>query len=356
MSPAFARTVVCHRALLPRHIGLVALRWVLGTCGLAVAISSMLFACLLLAAVWIHDDVGVQMGSKLQLLEHDPKLVFAGDSRTQEQVDPVLAAKLLGKPFGYAINIGAPGEDPVAVLAAVNRHLEQFRDVELVINLSPYNINDGLKKQFFFPTTVIARLGLLRQMRTFLPSHIDTLIWFIQDAFLGSSYRHGFPRLSSELVSRLGFEPVPGRIIAEQPTSPGAPRRYRDFLGSQVGPFEGHPYYRDWQPSGFKVQTVRMALCALRPLVKRLFVVLPPWAPIGPLVQSAAWRHRDAEFERIVATLASECGFDFLPIAKLDVLTIEDFSDETHVNQIGAAIYTSYLLERLGYRLGDDAS
>jgi hypothetical protein len=356
MSVALARTVVCHRALLPHHVRLAALRWALATCALTAAISSILFACLLLAAVRIHDDIGLQMGSKLQLLEHNPQIVFAGDSRTQEQVDPVLAAKLLGKPFGYAINIGAPGEDPIAVLAAVNRHLEQFRNVDLIVNLSPYNINDGIKKDFFFPSTVIARLGLLQQMRMFLPRHIDTLVWFIQDAFLEASYQHRFPRLGSELASQLGFEPIAGRIVIEQPTTPGAPKRYRDFLGSLVGPFEGHPYYRDWQPSGIKAQSVRTALCALRPLVKRLVVVSPPWAPIQPMVQSTIWRDRDAEFERIIAMIAKECRFDFLPIANGDRLAVEHFSDETHVNKLGAAIYTSYLLERLGYRLSDDAS
>jgi hypothetical protein len=356
MSEAFARTVVCHRPLLSRQVRLTALRWSLATCVLTAAMSSIWFACLLWAAVRIHDDISLQMGSKLQLLEHSPQIVFAGDSRTQEQVDPVLAAKLLGKPFGYAINIGAPGEDPIAILAAVNRHLAQFRDVDLVVNLSPYNINDGIKKDFFFPSTVIARLGLLQQIRMFLPRHIDTLVWFIQDAFLESSYRHGFPPLSAELASRLGFQPLAGRILLEQPASPGARQRYRDFLGSQVGPFEGHPYYRDWQPSGIKAQSVRTALCALRPLVKRLSVVLPPWAPIEPMVHSRAWRDRDAEFERFVATIAKDCGFDVLPIANVNSLAIEHFSDETHVNMLGAAIYTAYLLERLGYRLGDNAS
>jgi hypothetical protein len=356
MSAALARTIVCHRALLPRCVRSAALGWTLATGALTAAISSMLFVCLLLAAVRIHDDVGLLMGAKLQLLEHDPQLVFAGDSRTQEQVDPVLAAKLLGKPFGYAINIATPGEDPIAILAAVDRHLEQFRNVDLIVNLSPYNINDGIKKDFFFPSTVIARLGLLQQIRIFLPRHIDTLVWFIQDAFLESSYQHKFPRLSSELALQLGFEPMAGRIVVEQPTSPGTPQRYRDFLGSRVGPFEGHPYYRDWQPLGVKAQTVRTALCALRPLVKHLFVVSPPWAPIEPMVESAAWRDRDGEFERFVAALAEECRFDFLAINNVDALTIEDFSDEAHVNKLGAAIYTAYLLERLGYRLGDAAS
>jgi len=99
---------------------------------LTAAISSIAFACLLLAAVRIHDDIGQQMGSKLQLLEYNPQLVFAGDSRTQEQIDPVLAAKLLGQRCGYAIDIGAPGEDPIAVLAAVSRYLEQFRNIDSI--------------------------------------------------------------------------------------------------------------------------------------------------------------------------------------------------------------------------------
>jgi hypothetical protein len=349
------RALACHRALLPHGVGWRALAWSLVTCGLTAAISVILFACLLRVATGIHDDIGPQLGPRLELLAHDPKLVFAGDSRTQEQVDPVLVAKLLAKPTGYAINIAAPGEDPISVLAAVRQHLHQFRDIDLIINLSPYNVNDGIKKEYFFPSTVIARLGLAQQVRTFVPSHIDTLVWFIQEAFLLSTYRNGFPRLSPERVARLGFEPLPGRITTDGPVA-GDHRRYRDFLGSEVGPFEGHPYYRDWQPSGIKARSVRKALCELRPLVKRLAVILPPWAPIESMIESVAWQHRDSEFERIVAAMASECRFDFLPIAQVDSLMIEHFSDETHVNDVGAAIYTSYLLERLGYRPVDDAS
>ena len=73
------------------------------------------------------------------------------------------------------------------------------------------------------------------------------------------------------------------------------------------------------------------------------------------MLQSAAWRAR----RRVRAhrrAVANECHFDLLAIATVDALAIEHFSDETHVNELGAAIYTPYLLERLGYRLGDDAS
>ena len=356
MSRPFARPVARLGDLRPRPVGLSALRWVLATCALAAAISSILFIGLLMAAAQVHDDVSPQLGQKLGLLEHDPKVVFAGDSRTQEQVDPVLVAKLLGKPLGYAINIASPGEDPLSILAAVRQHLDRFRNIDLIVNLSPYNINDGSKKQFFFPSTLIARLGVLQQICTFLPSHINTLVWFIQDAFLGSTYRRGLLPLDTGAASRLGFDPLPGRIVVEHSTSPAGPPRYRDFLGSEVGPFEGHPYYQDWQPSGVKTPSVRTALCELRPLVKRLVVVLPPWAPIAPMNESTVWRQRNAEFEGIVAAMASECHFRLLPIAKVDALAIEHFSDETHVNQVGAEIYTSYLVEQLGYSRADDAS
>lgn len=356
MSRAFAWPLARLGGFRPRHIRLSALRWVVATCALAAATSSVLFIGLLMAAAQVFDDISPQLGQKLGLLAHDPKVVFAGDSRTQEQVDPVLVAKLLGKPLGYAINIGVPGEDPLSILAAVRQHLDQFRDIDLIVNLSPYNINDGIKKQFFFPSTLIARLGVLGQIATFLPSHVDTLVWFIQDAFLGSTQRRGLLPLNAGVASRLGFDPVPGQIAVEHSTSSADPRRYRDFLGSEVGPFERHPYYRDWQPSGVKTPSVRTALCDLRPLVKRLVVVLPPWAPLAPMHESAAWRRRNVEFEDIVAAMASECHFRLLPITKVDALAIEHFSDETHVNEAGAEIYTSYLVEQLGYSRADDAS
>ena len=52
-------------------------------------------------------------------------LIFGGDSRTLYQVDPRLAAQLLGKPKESAVNIAYDAGEPLALLAVMRREPER---------------------------------------------------------------------------------------------------------------------------------------------------------------------------------------------------------------------------------------
>jgi hypothetical protein len=295
----------------------------------------------------IHDDVSPQLAAKLPLLELQPRIIFAGDSRTAQQVDLAVAAKILGQPPGYAVNLAVVGADALEYLAAVRERPAAFRDADLVLGLSPYHLNDGNRKEFFFSTGAIARLGLGQQLLTFVPADIATLMWFIRDAFQTQADRLRNPDRVGPLPVRLGQEPLAGRIVVAQEAGT---RRYRDWLNSEITAYEGHTYYRDWQSEGYKARLVEGALCALRPLVHRLVIVSPPWAPIAEFTGRPAWRRLEAQFRAELSTIARACGCEFLPADAVEGLSIEHFADETHVNDVGAPLYTAYLLTRLGYR------
>ena len=143
----------------------------------------------------------------------------------------------------------------------------------------------------------------------------------------------------------LGYEPLPGAI-----TRFGDTPHYRDFLGSEVGAYEGHPYYRHWQPDGFKLAVLRERPCdaaaAGAPLGS---CVSPPWAPITAIHREPDLRSRESNFRRTLDALAAACGLEFMPIEHVDGLEIGHFSDETHLNPEGASIFDAELLRRLGY-------
>lgn len=322
-----------------------ALRWTAATCALTAALAALMFIAILNVANRIHVDIIPGLAAKLALLGLQPTLIFAGDSRTAHQVDAAMVARTLGKPRGYAINIGVVGADPAAVLAAARANPGAFTGSDLIMNLSPYHINDGIKQSYFYSSATISRLGLVRELGTFLPSDGRTLVWYIQDAFEGAAWARPAPAAAASLRDgNLGYEPLPGAI-----TRFGDTPHYRDFLGSEVGAYEGHPYYRHWQPDGFKLAVLESALCDLRPLVHRLVVVSPPWAPIPQFIESPTWRSRESNFRRTLDALAAACGLEFMPIEHVDGLEIGHFSDETHLNPEGASIFDAELLRRLGY-------
>jgi hypothetical protein len=100
---------------------------------------------LLTVADHIHVDVPYALAVKLPLLQSRPDLIFAGESRTEYQVDAELAAKLTGRPVGGAVNIAYDAGEPLAVLAATRQKPEFFRAAHVVISVAPFIFNEGVR-------------------------------------------------------------------------------------------------------------------------------------------------------------------------------------------------------------------
>src|SRR5260370_30583735 len=94
-------------------------RWIAGALALTAAVWLVALAGLLAIADRIHDDVPALLAVKLPLLASRPELIFAGESRTLYQVDAALAAQLIHRPVGAAVNIRYHPVQPQALLAAV---------------------------------------------------------------------------------------------------------------------------------------------------------------------------------------------------------------------------------------------
>src|SRR5215468_9677319 len=77
-------------------------------------------------------------GGQTPLLKSRPTLIFAGESRTAYQIDPVLAAQPIGKPPGAVVNLGYDAGEPLALLAAMRRKPGAFRDADTVVSVAPF--------------------------------------------------------------------------------------------------------------------------------------------------------------------------------------------------------------------------
>jgi|SRR5665213_2599279 len=306
-------------------------RWIAGALALTAVIWLVAFAGLLGIAGRVHDDVPALLAVKLPLLASHPELIFAGESRTEYQLDPDLAAQLIGKPRGAVVNLGYDAGEPLAVLAAMRHEPESFRSAHLVVSVAPFIFNEGVRSAAVYPQDVAARLGVTEQMWSFLPLRIGTLIRFIREAFNS--------RLAADQdVAETGARPTALGLKFIDATQPDD--RWPADIGS-------HGHYANWDLSGPKARFETAALCDMVKLTRKLTVVVPPWAPRYDRAKDAAWREKDDQYADLVIDAGRRCGFDVLNIQRVPGLEQVNYADEMHVNASGVPIYTRYLMSRL---------
>lgn len=313
----FARTCVLG-ACLRSAVGVLAgtvLLWLIGLAGL------------LALADLVHVDIPIELARKLPLLQSQPQLIFAGESRTEFGVDPFLAADILGKRPGYAVNIAYEAGEPLAVLGAARAFPDAFRDAHVVLSVAPFVFNEGVRSAAVYPIDVVARQSVAQRLADFLPLRIGTLIRYIRTSFAA--------RLADvQGVAIHGSVPPQGGVMALTGRAPDYP-----MLGR-------HPHYQNWDVSGPRARGAVEAMCELVRLTRKLTVVEPPWIP-GDRSTDVAWLSHEAETLQLLRHAAERCGFAVLDMHMVDGLTVADYSDEMHMNKDGMPLYTRSLLSRL---------
>ena len=306
-------------------------RWIAAALALTAAVWLVTLAGLLAIANRVHHDVPALLAVKLPLLASHPELIFAGESRTVYQVDANLAAQLIGKPAGAAVNIAYDAGEPLALLAAMRQAPASFRKARVVVSVAPFLFNEGVRSAAVYPQDVVARLGVIEQMVSFLPLRIGTLIRFIREAFNA--------RLAADQdVADLGAPPISlGLKIIDYTQG-------EDRWPADIG---SHAHYANWDLSGPKARYEIGALCDMVALTKKLTVVVPPWAPRYDRAQDPAWREKDDQYAALVVAAGRRCGFDVLNIQQVPGLEQGNYADEMHVNASGVPIYTRYIVSRL---------
>jgi hypothetical protein len=305
--------------------------WIIATLALTALTWLAALAGLLALADRVHDDIPAVLAAKLPLLQSNPDLIFAGESRTLFQVDPELAAQELGRPRGSAVNLGYEAGDTLPLLAAMRRFPDRFRRADVVVSVAPFLFNEGVRSAAIYPLDVAARLSVAEKMRAFLPLRVGTLIRFIREAF------NAHLAVEQDVADR-GPRPAAGGLRRLDFNEPDA--KWPVDIGS-------HPHYANWYLSGPKARYELGALCDMVPLTHRLTVVVPPWSPRYDRGRDPAWREKDDQYAELIVATGRRCGFDVLNIPDVPGLAQANYSDEMHVNASGVPIYTRFLLSRL---------
>jgi hypothetical protein len=305
--------------------------WLFLTLALSAVIWLAALAGLLSLARHVHDDVPALLAKKLPLLKTHPSLIFAGESRTEYQVDPVLAAQLTGKRPGDVVNIAYDAGEPMALEAAMRREPVAFRDADVVTSVAPFLFNEGVRSAAIYPLDVAARLSVADQMASFLPLRIGTLIRFVREAFTS--------RLAADqdVADRAAAPSAFGLVMIDraQPDD-----RWPASIGT-------HGHYANWDLTGPKARFEIGALCDMVRLTGKLTVVIPPWAPRYDRASDPTWRERDDAYVALVEDGGRRCGFSVINLPSISALAQADYADEMHVTAVGVPIYTSALVARL---------
>jgi hypothetical protein len=314
-----------------QHVQSASARWIAAALALTLLAWLAALAGLLAVANRVHDDVPALLAIKLPLLQSKPELIFGGESRTVYQVDAGLAAQLIGKPAGAAVNIAYDAGEPLALLAIMRRAPERFKNAQVVVSVAPFLFNEGVRSAAVYPQDVAVRLGVFEQMMSFLPLRVGTLIRFIREAFNA--------RLSAEQhVADAGPQPAGFGLTVIPRTQAD------DQWAAEIG---SHPHYANWDLSGPKARFEIGALCDMVALSRTLTVVVPPWAPRYDRVRDPSWREKEDQMVALVTDAGRRCGFDVLNILSVPGLQQGNYADEMHVNASGVPIYTRYLVSKL---------
>jgi hypothetical protein len=305
-------------------------RWIAGALALTLVAWLIALAALLGVANRVHDDIPSLLAVKLPLLQSRPELIFAGESRTVYQVDAGLAAKLLGKPEGAAVNIAYDAGEPLALLAAMRRQPERFKDAEVVVSVAPFLFNEGVRSAAVYPQDVTARLSVAAQLTSFLPLRVGTLIRYIREAFKA--------RLSADRHADAGPPPANLGLTAI------AGNQRDDQWPADIG---SHPHYANWDLSGPKARFETGALCDMVALARKLVVVVPPWAPRYDRARDVVWRDKEEQLLALLSDAGRRCGFEVLDVRSVPGLAQANYADEMHVNASGVPIYTRWLVSQL---------
>ena len=288
-------------------------------------------AALLAAAKRMHVDVPQAMAAKLPLLGHRPGLIIAGESRNLDGFDPVVASDLLGERRGYAVNIAYEAGDPLSVLGAATLRPDAFRNAHVVLSVAPFNFNDGTRQAYTYPLNVAARESVGKLMWDFLPLRIGTLIRFIRELFASHLALSQNAYDTAPEPRNFGFVPITG----QKP------------LSRWIARVSNHPHYQGFDLNGSRTPAILAGLCELVPKVRRLTVVIPPWAVKYARAEDRVWDSHEAQIAGLIREAASRCGFDMIDAQSVPGLGLAQFYDELHVNIEGVPIYTAFIVNQL---------
>ncbi len=272
---------------------------------------------------------------KEYLLKKNPKIIFAGDSRAERQLNPLVAGKLLHLDKDDVVNIAVTAGDPLMIENLIDKYPQVFNNATMILCISANQINDGAKGRKYFSTAMISKLNIFEQIYMLLPFNFRTWKNYYRSA-LYQIFKIEKDGCNNEFEETNGFYPVSGEIDIQD---------FAKNADSTRNNKTNHPWYIDYNSSGEKIRLLRESLQSIAPRVGELIIFTGPFDPsyLNSIRNSPLYEY-EMDFETKLAAMCRELHITFKRFAEHPLLQDKDFYDSAHLNAAGADLFTEIII------------
>lgn len=271
---------------------------------------------------------GNALSDKRYLLESDPVMIFAGDSRAHRQLAPFVAAPLLGLPKDDVVNIAITGGNITDLAEVVAKQPEKFRDATVLISMSILAMNDGVLDGTSITDSIMSRMSLFEQVYHMLPEHSSTFMRY---------YRGILKTLFGKKKQRRAQEDSNGYLAIDKMFT---------FTDKWVEGMNSY-WFNDWNVHGFKHRIMEEELRFIKQSVGKVYVFTGPYAPSvvkGFHESDLGIEAKKLEFDEAMKDICKELDIPYITYYGDLTFKDGDYYDGLHLNSNATGEFTRSVL------------
>lgn len=274
------------------------------------------------AEYYYIDDM---MESKAHLFARNSDVIIAGDSRAHFGLDPKHIKKKTGK---SAVNVSAYSVGPVMQNDNLKVNDVDLKNTTLIINVSAFSLNDGVKRPTYYSNAIIRRLSIIERFEQFYPDNIETLI-----KYASSSLKYKIKSSVSEdkFIGSLGFNAANGSL------------KKSDIRPSEIKGAYNKFWYQNWGIHGHKRKHLESAIKELKDRSKKIILIQMPLSDSFKKHSGHLWE--EVEMQAELSDIARIYNIEFISFLDNKSFSDDDFFDLVHLNSQGANRLTTLLLK-----------
>ena len=307
-----------------------------------------IYLCIYFVPKIYYSDKGIEKGVLAKftdlypLVKNKKCVVFAGDSRSERQIDPAVIERITGlKTINLAISSGE--------LVSFLPYLKFFNpdSTLFVFSTSSWQTNDGAITPGYISLDSYVLLNFYQRLHLYKNNIVDLIK--IEDRLIRSAFKDLFRGIfgnvkqfhyDSDIIKHLGFFGV---------NKPDLNKSFvkTESISKAKNVKSIHPWYRDLEKNGYRNLLFKDAIRQLGGSKFKIYMYQPPvdssfyfsnWnTPIGKFENS---------FSKNISTACSKFkNITFLNFydSRLSCLSDSLFYDPQHLNAKGARIFSSYI-------------
>lgn len=273
----------------------------------------------------------IDFKNKEYLLHNNPKVFFAGDSRAERQLNPIIASDFSGKGKSYFANIANSSAEVVMLSEFTKCNKNKFKDAILIVSVSSFDLNDGATRPGYISNTTLSKLTPFQNIQI-NANHPINIINFIKSGTKNLIKKKIKIQGTTEdsYKQSLGFNGVNGVLLEKD-------------IGDQVK----NCWYENWNPKSIRYNLFEKALVELKANCKVLYIYTAPYSPAWrKITKNTIYYNHELEFQYLVESLCKKHGIKFINFFDDPRFENKDFYDQAHLNNEGATKFTKIVVEK----------